>query len=253
MSFINKTLSFSKENKGWVSFYSYIPENIIGMNSAMYTFSGGNLYKHDTNSTHNNFYGTQYTSKLKGAINKDPYNNKLYRTVIIDGNKAWDCTLSTNLSSGYMSKDYFEEKEGVFYSYIRRTSDNTDTRLRSAQGIGSVTTVDSSTASAVTMTFTFDTGGIISVGDVAYKNNAGAIQKLGDITAVSTDGLTVTIDTTVSGGSVPVNNDYILYIKNSVAESYGATGYYLDFDLESNETNSIELFSISSMASKSFV
>ena len=44
----NYTLSYSDKSEGWPSFYSFIPDFMIGMNSYFYTFSGGNLYRHNT-------------------------------------------------------------------------------------------------------------------------------------------------------------------------------------------------------------
>jgi hypothetical protein len=50
----NYTLTYSESSKGWPSFYSYHPEWIQGMNQYLYTFKGGNLYRHNVNDTRNN-------------------------------------------------------------------------------------------------------------------------------------------------------------------------------------------------------
>ena len=44
----NYTLTYSESVKGWPSFYSYYPDFILGMNQYLYTFKGGNLYRHNT-------------------------------------------------------------------------------------------------------------------------------------------------------------------------------------------------------------
>ena len=49
------TITYSEAVKGFPSFYSYIPDYIMGMNNYLYTFKGGNLYRHNTNNTRNNF------------------------------------------------------------------------------------------------------------------------------------------------------------------------------------------------------
>ena len=54
-----ETLSYSEGSKGWPSFYSYIPEYMMGMNSYFYSFDGGNLYRHNTNAIRNNYYEQQ--------------------------------------------------------------------------------------------------------------------------------------------------------------------------------------------------
>jgi hypothetical protein len=63
------TLTYSEGVGGWVSFYSYEPDWMVGMNNYFYTFRGGNLYRHSTNALRNNFYGVQYTSRMKSVFN----------------------------------------------------------------------------------------------------------------------------------------------------------------------------------------
>lgn len=246
------TVTFSEGAKGWPSFYSYIPDYMIGMNNYFYSFSGGNLYRHNTNQTRNNFYGVQYNSTLKGAFNAEPTTVKLFKTIEIEGDSAWGVTATTNLSTGSISSAFFEPKEGRFYAYIRSNDNTIDPQLRNVNGIGSVTTVDSSTPTATTLTYPvgFKFSSMISVGDLAYKNNAGALALLGEIKGVSNN--IITIDTTITGGSAPVNGDFILSVKNSVAESYGVRGYYMEFELTNTLTTATELFSVGSSVFKSF-
>ena len=122
--------------------------------------------------------------------------------------------------------------------------------MRSAQGIGSVVNVNSTTPSAVVLTFGFVVGSIISVGDLMYKNNAGLPLLLGKITSVS--GANVTIDTTIPSGSIPSNGNFLLFIKNSIAESYPQLGYYMQFKLTIQTTDRVELFSVQSDLFKSY-
>ena len=53
----NYTLTYSESVKGWPSFYSYYPDFILGMNQYLYTFKGGNLYRHNTGTVRNQYYG----------------------------------------------------------------------------------------------------------------------------------------------------------------------------------------------------
>lgn len=80
---MEKTLSYSNTTEGWTSFYSYIPEMIAGMNSFMYTFKGGNLYRHNSNEVRNNFYGVQGTSKVTSVFNPDVSSVKNFKTISI--------------------------------------------------------------------------------------------------------------------------------------------------------------------------
>ena len=58
--------------------------------------------------------------------------------------------------------------------------------------------------------------------------------------------------TTVAGGSSPVNGDFICYIKNSVAESHGVRGHYLEFTLTNHDITATELFAVKSSVFKSY-
>ncbi len=65
MPFSNQTVTYSESVQGFPSFYSYIPEKILGMNGFLYTFKNGNLYQHNDNTaSRNNYYGTQFNSTL---------------------------------------------------------------------------------------------------------------------------------------------------------------------------------------------
>ena len=245
------TLTYSENAKGWPSFYSFIPEKMIGMNNVFYSFKGGSLYKHNSNSRpRNNFYGEQYESTLSGVINIEPTTIKKFKTISLEGNAAWDCSVYSDLEAGYIDKDWFSLKEGEQYAYIRRRADDDTFEARSAQGVGSVSTVDSSVITSVILTFTFNIDSMISVGDKLYGVNSGTPEFAGTITAVS--GTTITIDSSAPGAIVPVNGQFIMYVKNNIAESYGATGYYLAYTLTNDSTSFVELYGIASNLFKSF-
>lgn len=245
------TLTYSENAKGWPSFYSFIPEKMIGMNNSFYSFKGGSLYKHNSNSRpRNNFYGEQYESTISGVINVEPTIIKKFKTISLEGNAAWDCSVYSDLEAGYIDKDWFSLKEGEQYAYIRRRADDDTFEARSAQGVGSVSTVDSSVITSVVLTFTFDVGSMVSIGDKVYGVTSGTPEFAGTITAVS--GTTITIDSDQTGTTIPVTGQFIMYVKNNIAESYGATGYYLAYTLTNDSTSFVELYGIGSNLFKSF-
>ena len=245
------TITYAAANKGWTSFHSYFPEWMIGMNSNFYTFKGGNMWKHYNNNTRNNYYGlptptTSYKSTVTPIFNDTPTTSKMFKTIQLDSNSAWDTTITTDMSTGFMDSTQYQLKEGDYYTYIRRVAGNTDLDLMSAQGIGDILTVTGASPGAITLTFSFDIGSIVSIGDNLYRDNAG-IELIGTITALTSTSITMNV-TSVT----PVIGDYVLYLKNAQAESYGARGYYMETLLENNSTSEVELFSISSEVFKSF-
>ena len=107
----NYTLTYSESAQGWPSFYSFNPDYMIGMNNYFYSFKGGNLYRHNVNEVRNNFYGAQYNSILKSVFNLSPLENKLFKTLNLEGDDSWDATMDTDIQdSGFIDADWFEKK-----------------------------------------------------------------------------------------------------------------------------------------------
>ena len=246
----NYTLTYSESAQGWPSFYSFDPEFILGMNQYLYSFNGGNLYRHNTNERRNNYYGIDYDSTITSVFNQEPTTNKVFKTIELESDSPWDCDVISDLEAGFMPASYFVLKEGGYFAFIRRIEDSKNLSLRSAQGIGVFTDTTGVGLNPITLTFGFVIDSILSIGDVAYYTDAGNVIEIGQITDVSSDRKTLTIQNPTITGAVPLLS-YILYVKNSVAESYGTLGYYLQFKLTNSSTEAVELFSIDSDVFKS--
>lgn len=265
----NYTLTYSETSQGWPSFYSYNPDWMIGMNNYFYTFKGGNLYRHNVNEVRNNFYGVQYTSRLVSVMNTSPLESKLFKTLNLEGDSAWDALMTTDLQfSGFIELGWFERKEAAWFAFVRNSGTTPATPaeypLRSVNGIGR-STVITGAASALEINFAIgsspiDIGSIISIGDIVYFSlppNFSAPVLCGQVTNIIVNYVAgsnkLIVDTTIAGGSVPAIQDpYIFYIKNSVAESHGVLGHYCLFTLENPSTSKIELFAVQSEVMKSY-
>ena len=262
----NYTLTYDDGVQGWVSFYSYEPDWMIGMNNYFYTFKGGNLWRHNVNETRNNFYGVQYTSKITSVINQSPLENKLFKTLNIEGDDSWDATLQTDIqTTGFINKEWFEKKEGSYFAFVRNSgstpADPDEYPLRSLNGIGRSITISGPT-NATVVDFSINPlvsiGSILSVGDTLYFSlppDYDTPTLFGEVTEINVNlrgGINnIVVDAT--SGTVPgINDPYLLYIKNSVAESHGVLGHYCVFDIENDNTSPIELFAIESEVMKSY-
>ena len=246
----NYTLTYSESVDGWPSFYSFNPEFILGMNQYLYSFNGGNLYRHNTNERRNYYYGIDYDSTITSVFNQEPTTNKVFKTIELESDSPWDCDVISDLGAGFMPASYFVLKEGGYFAFIRRIANSNNLSLRSAQGIGVFTSTTGTGPNPITLTFSFAIDSILSIGDVAYYNNAGAVTEIGEVTAVSLDRKTLTIQNPTIVGAVPLLS-YVLYVKNSVAESYGTLGYYLEFKLTNSSTEAVELFTVDADVFKS--
>jgi hypothetical protein len=249
------TLAYSDASQGWTSFFSYIPEKMIGMNSYFYSFKGGNLWRHNTNDERNNFYDEQFTSTVTGVFNLEPNVVKNFNTFVTNDDNPWDCTFYTDLSNGTAAASQFVEKEGGYFAYIRGASNNNDPRLRSNHGIGVPVSVVSNNPAAVVVTFAGEIGSIISTGSDIYagaivSNVVGSTRFIGVI--VSRTSNSITVNTSVLGGSLPLVTDLVLCSKNLQAESYGLRGYFMQFELENTATSRVQLYNVQSSIFKSY-
>lgn len=236
------TLSYYNYANGWTSRWSYVPEWMLHMNSNFYSFKNGNLYIHNLNQTRNNFYGVQHTSYLSTIFNIEPTTIKKFKNLYLDSNHPWKATMHTNLDEGFIDYDWYEKKEGRWYAHIRRPLNNIDSGLLSTQGIGDVLSY-----SNPVITFNQDIQLTLNVGDSVYKiinSNLIYVGLVGSFTS-NTISMSSTV-TTVSPG------DPIAIVKNSVAESFGPRGYYLQVDYENDKTYEVTMFAVGASAFKSF-
>jgi hypothetical protein len=273
----DKTLTYNKDSSslprfggqgGWPSFYSFYPDFMIGMNSYFYSFKGGNLWRHNTNPLRNTYYGSFTASSITSVFNPEPtLSIKLFKTLsyestttVADTNEArWACTsLQTDLTDGVpgsMLDTYFVQKEGEWFSFLRTNSGTVNWQMRSANGIGVCTSV-SGAAGNMLIEFAGAIGSILNIGDNVYAATlASGVATtdpifVGQVTFKTST--SITVDTTVPGGSTPTVGQFIMFIKNATAESHGARGYYLEFKLENDSTDPVELFSVGSSVMKSF-
>ena len=278
----NYTITYSDSAKGFPSFYSYYPDWMIGMNNYFYTFKGGNLYRHNVNTVRNTFYfdwnqrlavpNDGFTpTKMTSVFNQSPLENKLFKTINLEGDSSWSATLSTDLqNSGTISNSWFEKKESSWYAFVRNSGGNPATidqySLRSMNGLGTSLNV-SGPATATVIDFPISPmvtlKGILSVGDFFYFVTAGTPFFAGQVDAINVDlprGVNqVVIDTvypappaTPTTTPIPGTTEYFLFMKDSISESHGVLGHYCIFDIENSDKTEINLFAVESDIMKSY-
>lgn len=269
----NYTLTYSESAQGFPSFYSYYPDMMIGMNNYLYSFKGGNIYRHNTNDLRNNYYGVQYNSQITSIFNEQPLENKLFKTINLESDSAWGGTYTSDQqTTGSIDASYFVKKEGAWYAFMRNTgatpADAGEYPLRSLNGIGASSNTNVAVPAAAEIIFAIgtDIGSIVSVGDTLYFISPAPTPPptppspstpvlCGTITNIQVDlpaGINkIIVDTTA--GSLPAGTtDYFMFAKNQVAESHGILGHYCKFVLTNTDTTATELFAVESEVMKSF-
>lgn len=261
----NYTLTYSPTLEGWTSFHSYYPEWMEHMNSFMYSFKNGEMWKHNTNASRNSWYGTNYPSSVTVILNDAPAETKMFKTLSYDSAHRWSASVITDLSVGSMASSYFEEKEGGFFTYVRRNPNTIDFKAMSTQGIGNVSLATIAPGTGyLSVYFNFEIPNSISVfdptvsppsgGDVLYVVDAitNVIKLIGNVDEIINDPSTGNRIVVKVPSNVANINDFAYVIKNAVAESYGARGYYMETTLTNTDTEAVELFAISSQIFKSY-
>lgn len=90
-----ETWAFNIKKGNWFRF-SFEFEFATHLGNSFSTFKSGNLWKHHMNSSYNNFYDTQYDSRVTIVVNADAVLDKSFESISIDADSAWDVLSITN-------------------------------------------------------------------------------------------------------------------------------------------------------------
>ena len=111
------TLAFDESSKGWVSRYSYKPDNIFSLKNNFYsTFSGGaagsnnnGLWKHYFGEDYNKLYGQPVASSITTVFNPKVSLSKNFLTIGYEGSNGWQVDSFISDSTGVDSGvNYFD-------------------------------------------------------------------------------------------------------------------------------------------------
>ena len=261
----NYTLTYSTMMSGWTSFHSYFPDWMVNMNNTFFTFKDGEIWRHNANSLHNNFYGVQYNSSVRTIFNESPDEQKMFKTLQLEADHRWSAQMLSDLGSGNIAANNFVQKEGDWFAYIRREDNDSNTVYLSAQGVGSILSIVTGVG-FVDMRFNGNVGSNVNAnipgrdsGDIIYRinNSLSTKQKIGMVSTRSYDPALnrTTIRIIAAPGSAlitPLVEDFILSVKNSISESFGMRGYYMELQIDNTNTNQTEIFQVSAEVFKSY-
>lgn len=259
----HETVAFNELLKKWVSFYSYNPTYYGKINRTFVTFNGGVLYKHNSNNTRNNFYGTQYNSKMKSVFNIDPSSVKSYNSIAIEGDNTFEVVdIRTDLVPDGVAIDssLFSKKEGIRYSDI--PFGGPVSSAQSFAGIGALISYTDATDTLYSVIGGFNSLQSL-VGMKIYKatitaGEIGSGTLIGVINSILSDEyMTVTQDSGYSGDIASSSNTFFYADLKSIsanAEGQRIRGQYAIVDLTlptANQSTAQELFAANLHLSKS--
>ncbi len=131
------TLSFDETVQGWVSFYSYIPTQMVSVDSKFFTFKNDKgFYEQHANATYGKFYDEDVVNSTVSLISNNNVSSiKNFRSVSYEGTNNWEVTLFHTVddialpiksylnsefldNSGDISYNGFKELEGKYHANL---------------------------------------------------------------------------------------------------------------------------------------
>lgn len=235
---IGFTIGYKHKEGVWGSKYSFTPTSYVNINNELYSFldvSAGLMWKHNSNETRNNFYGTQYNSMFEVVSNMNPSMVKVYEALGVEGDGTWSAVLSNTDQSTTISTSDFDNREGHRYAMIPR-----DTLVSTGHQIylGRVEAV-----SADTVTFTTPVNRLpFVVGDDLYTASGSTLTDTTMNIAGITNRKTIQCTSAVSGISV---GDDIFVQHSARVDGDPMRGVFLKLKMTSSDTTPFEVHALS--------
>ena len=133
---MNNTIGFNNKKNIWTSKYSYQSSNYASIDKEFFSSrqrveSSDDVicWRHNSNDSNNNFYGTQYSSAIAVSFNDNPSQNKLYKTFSVEGSEnlkgslhsfSTSETLQPQKTPLTINVDTLKNKGGILYGNIPR-------------------------------------------------------------------------------------------------------------------------------------
>ena len=204
------TFAFSHTDKVWRTRYSFTPTSYASIDNTLISCNGSHpsslslnsdqsdlVWQHDSNLTHNNFYGYSYETSVAFVGNYNPSSVKMFKSLSVESNSnSWTGFVTTN--SNPLGSDQSEAQRGQLNSFDRREGssyvDIPPSEINStANLVSGFSTVSPLGLNVTTSNFDFQQGKIvweveidrqhseIPVGSFIVYNNsfAGALSYLG--------------------------------------------------------------------------
>ena len=244
------TIAYSTDDRVWTTRYSYTPESIASVHNELYTFNSGKIYKHSEAASRNTFYGAATAESIVEAVsNAAPSAIKTFESISLEGDTAWDATVTTTDQTAVVDDTSFQEKEGFYYAYIHGDTSSYGSQIESVTStseIFSLGVVDSVDGSAVTFsnavnTISFPAGSTATL----YKVNTG--QNRLDTLGVYPLSVTGQKTITFSGAVSATAGDLLVVVGNSAIEGDQIRDYFAQIKLTKTTSAPIELFAVNTV------
>ncbi len=146
-----ETIAFTKKDRYWESFYPFVGEYYCrGRNNEVVAFLNGELWKQNANPLYNNFFGVQYSQKIRAIGNISGSTMKVWLNTSLEGTNTdkWSAPIITTLEGqqSELVETDFELIENVWYADLLK--DKTTSNIKNPLIFG-----DDLRSSALDITF----------------------------------------------------------------------------------------------------
>ena len=239
------TVSYKHKDGVWGSKYSFKPTSYVNINNDLYSFFDNSdndlVWKHNTNDTRNNFYGTQYNSVIEAVSNRNPSMIKVYEAMAVEGNGTWSATVSNSEQSTTISTSDFDIREGHRYAMIPRDT------LKSTEHQIYLGKVDSISGDKITFTTPINTIPFV-VGDILKTASGSTLTGTGmEISGI--DGRK-TVQCTANIANISVGDN--VFVEHSARiDGDPMRDVFLKIRIESSDTSAFEVHALSTSFDRS--
>lgn len=233
------TISYKHKEGQWGSKYSFKPTNYVDINNQLFSFfdNADNklMWKHNANSTRNNFYNVQYDSVIEAVSNNNPSMIKVFEALAVEGGGTWSATLTTSDQSTTIGTSDFDVREGNRYAMIPRDT------LKSTSHQIYVGKVDSVSTDKVTFTTPVNKIPFV-VGDILKKASGSTLSGTAmEISGIS-DRKTIQCTTNVTGIAA---GDNIFVEHTARVDGDPLRDVFMKIKITSSDTTAFEVHALS--------
>ncbi len=233
-----ETVAWSTTKQLWLTFYSFVPENYAHLHDRFFSFVGGQIWKHNVNTSHNNFYGFAYRSEITIVSKGNPSMVKVYDAMSYEGDSPWSATVSnSDQTTSLMLSSSFSEKENMWYRVVGK--DETSGTLNTSHKIvlGEVTAIDGDK-----ITFSSRISNLpFGIGDTLFKLESSSETSL-SLTVSSVSGRKeITANAAVTGLVV---GDTVMAVSDDQINGDNIRDYYAQASMNNSSASAIELYAV---------
>ena len=244
------TIAYGTSDKAWTTRYSFIPESIVSLNNDLYTFKSGKIYKHSESANRNTYYGGSLAASIVEAVaNGSPSAIKSFESLSIEGDTAWDATVTTTNQTAVIDDTSFQEKEGFYYAYIHGDTSSYGSTISSVSStseifvLGDVDTGGEPEFTGVVVNFKSKINTVpFPLGSTAtvYRVNGSQLDSISAYPRSITGEKSIKMNSTVT----LVEGDFLVVVGNSAIEGDQIRDYFAKIKLTKSSADPIELYAV---------